>query len=78
MLVMELLTSLREQRVVSSDLSEESSLIWSCFKATDLAEEFCEAKFVELHKALSILALTSIEREGKVLALLEEMNCQAN
>jgi hypothetical protein len=71
-LVMELLTSLREQRAVSSNLSEESSLIWGCFKATDLAEEFREVKFVEHHKALSILALTSIEREGKVLALLEE------
>jgi hypothetical protein len=34
-------------------------------------EEFRKQKFVEHPKALSILALTSIEREGKTMALLE-------
>jgi hypothetical protein len=70
--VMEFLTSLREVRVISSDMSEEASMIWGCFKATDLAEEFRAQKFVEHPKALSILALTSIEREGKSMALLEQ------
>lgn len=70
--VMEFLTSLREVRVISSDMSEEASMIWVCFKATDLAEEFRSQKFVEHPKALSILALTSIEREGKTMALLEQ------
>jgi len=70
--VMEFLTSLREVRVISSDMSEEASMIWGCFKATDLAEEFRRQKFVEHPKALSILALTSIEREGKSMVLLEQ------
>lgn len=47
-------------------------MIWGCFKATDLAEEFRAQKFVEHPKALSISALTSIEREGKSMALLEQ------
>ena len=70
--VMEFLTSLREVRVISSDMSQEASMIWGCFKATDLAEEFRKQKFDEHPKALSILALTSIEREGKSMALLEQ------
>lgn len=70
--VMEFLTSLREVRVISPDMSQEASMIWGCFKATDLAEEFRKQKFVEHPKALSILALTSIEREGKSMALLEQ------
>ena len=71
-LVVEVLDALREARVISSDLSEESALIWGCFKATDLAEEFRLQKFVEHHKALAILALTSIEREGKSMSSLED------
>ena len=70
--VLELLTSLQEERVVSTDLSEEAAMIWGCFRATDLAEEFRKQKFVEHPKALSILALTSIEREGKTMQKLEE------
>ena len=71
-LVVEVLDALREARVISSDLSAESALIWGCFKATDLAEEFRLQKFVEHHKALAILALTSIEREGKSMSSLED------
>ena len=70
--VMELLTSLQEQRVVSTDLSEEAAMIWGCFRATDMGEEFRKQKFIEHPKALSILALTSIEREGKTMQRLEE------
>ena len=44
--MMEFLTSLREVRVISSDMLEEASMIWGCFKATDLAEEFRRQKFV--------------------------------
>ena len=69
---MEFLTSLREVRVISSDMSEEAAMIWGCFKATDLAEEYRKQKFIEHPKALAILALTSIEREGKSMALLEQ------
>ena len=71
--VMEFLTSLREVRVISTDMSDEAAMVWGCFKATDLTEEFRQSKFVEHPtKALSILALTSIEREGKTMALLEQ------
>eukprot|EP00956_Cyclotella_meneghiniana_P030544 scaffold77143_cov87-Cyclotella_meneghiniana.AAC.1 len=70
--VLEVLTSLQEQRVVSTDLSEEAAMIWGCFRATDMAEEYRQQKYVEHPKALSILALTSIEREGKTMAKLEE------
>ena len=47
-------------------------LFWGCFKAMNLAEEFRKKKVVEHPKALSILALTSIEREGKSMVLLEQ------
>lgn len=70
--VLELLTSLQEERVVSTDLSAESAMMWGCFRATDLGEEFRKQKFVEHPKALSILALTSIEREGKTMQKLED------
>ena len=70
--VMEFLTSLREVRVISTDMSDEASMLWGCFKATDLAEEFRKQKYIEHPKALAILALTSIEREGKTMALLEQ------
>ena len=70
--VLEFLTCLQEVRVISSDMSDEASMIWGCFKATDLAEEFRKQKYVEHPKALAILALTSIEREGKTMALLED------
>jgi hypothetical protein len=69
--VLEFLTSVQEQRVLSLDTAEEASLIWGALKATDHIEEFRKQKFVEHPKALSILALTSIEREGKTMALLE-------
>ena len=42
------------------------------FLGNGSAEEFRQQKFVEHPKALSILALTSIEREGKTMALLEQ------
>lgn len=69
--VMEFLTSVQEKRVLSLDTSNEASLIWGALRATDHVEEFRRQKFVEHPKALSILALTSIEREGKTMALLE-------
>ena len=71
-LVLEILDALREVRVISSDLSEESAMMWGCFRATELGEEFRKDKFVQHHKALAILALTSIEREGKSISALEE------
>jgi hypothetical protein len=49
-----------------------AGIIWGCFKATDFAEDFRKQKFVEHPKALAILALTSIECEGKNLAAMEE------
>ena len=66
--VMEFLTSVQERRVVSADVSAEAAMIWGSFIATDFAEEFRKQKYVEHPKALSIIALTSIEREGKALA----------
>jgi hypothetical protein len=70
---MELLSALQECRVLAStDSADEAGIIWGCFKATDLAEEFRKQKYVEHPKALGVLALTSIEREGKTMALLEE------
>jgi hypothetical protein len=70
--VMEFLTSVQEKRVLSLDTANEASLIWGTLKATDHVEEFSrKQKFVEHPKALSILALTSIESEGKTMALLE-------
>ena len=70
--VMEFLTALREVRVIRANMSEEAAMIWGCFKATDLGEEFRSQKFIEHPKALAILALTSIEREGKSMELLEQ------
>jgi hypothetical protein len=68
-----MLTALQEHRVLAcADVSDEAGMIWGCFKATDFGEEFRKQKFVEHHKALAILALTSIEREGKAMSLLEE------
>jgi hypothetical protein len=70
---MEFLSCVQEERVLAcADFSDEAGIIWGCFKATDFAEEFRRQKFVEHPKALSILALTSIEREGKNLAAMEE------
>jgi hypothetical protein len=70
---MELLSALQECRVLAStDSADEAGMIWGCFKATDLAEEFRKQKYVEHSKALGILALTSIEREGKTMQMLEE------
>jgi hypothetical protein len=70
--VLEVLTSVQEERVMSLDIASESSMIWGAFKATDFTEDFRNKKFVKHHTALAILALTSIEREGKTMALLEE------
>jgi hypothetical protein len=71
--VLEVLTALQEHRVLAcADVSDEAGMIWGCFKATDFGEEFRKQKFVEHHKALAILALTSIEREGKAMSLLED------
>lgn len=70
--VLEFLTAIRDVRVIRKDMRSESAMIWGAFKATDLAEEFRTQNFVEHPKALSILALTSIEREGKTMELLEQ------
>jgi hypothetical protein len=69
---LEVLTSIQEERVMSLDLASEASMIWGCFKATDYTEEFRAQKFVQHHKASAILALTTLEREGKAMSLLEE------
>jgi hypothetical protein len=69
---LEVLTSIQEERAMSLDLASEASMIWGCFKATDYTEEFRAQKFVQHHKALAILALTTLEREGKAMSLLEE------
>jgi hypothetical protein len=71
--VTEFLSCVQEERVLAcADFSDESGIIWGCFKATDFAEDFRRQKFVEHPKALAILALTSIEREGKNLSSMEE------
>jgi hypothetical protein len=71
--VTEFLSCVQEERVLAcADFSDESGIIWGCFKATDFAEDFRRQKFVEHPKALAILALTSIEREGKNLSAMEE------
>jgi hypothetical protein len=59
--VLEVLTSVQEERVMSLDIGSESSMIWGAFKATDFTEDFRNKKFVKHHTALAILALTSIE-----------------
>ena len=71
---MEFLSCVQEERVpAGADFSDEAGIIWGCFKATDFAKEFCRQKFVEHPKALSILALTSIKREGKNLEAMKEL-----
>jgi hypothetical protein len=69
---LEFLTSLQEMRVTTTDMSNEAAMIHGCFKATGLAVDVCRQKFIEHPKALFILALTSLEREGKTKALLED------
>jgi len=64
----EFLAMFQKERVASADLGRPSALIWGTLKATDLGEEFRKAKFIEHPKVLSILALTSLEREGKSIA----------
>ena len=66
----EFLAQFQKERSSSADLSngDGAALIWGSFKATDLGEEFRKAKFIEHPKTLSILALTSLEREGKSIA----------
>lgn len=71
--VLEFLTTVQEQRVLAAtDVTSEAQMMWAALKATDFIEEFRKAKFIEHPKALAILALTSIEREGKAQELLEE------
>ena len=60
----EFLTNFQETRVVAADLSTQGAMVWGSFKATDLGEEYRSQKFIEHPKVCSILALTSIEREG--------------
>lgn len=64
----EFLSQFQKERSATADLSNGAALIWGSFKATDLGEEFRKAKFIEHPKTLSILALTSLEREGKSIA----------
>jgi hypothetical protein len=69
--VLEFLTSVQEQRVlVATDVTSEAQMMLAALKATDFIEEFQKVKFIEHPKALAILALTSIEREGKAQELL--------
>lgn len=71
--VLEFLTSVQEERVLAAtDVSNEAQMMWACFKATDHVEEFRKAKFIEHTKALSILALTTLEREAKAMQSLED------
>lgn len=71
--VLEFLTSAQEQRgLAATDVSNEAQMMWACFKATDHIEEFRKAKFIEHPKALSILALTTLEHEAKAMEALEE------
>lgn len=66
--VVEFITSIQESRLISIEATSAAAMIWGSFKATDLAEEFKRQKFIEHPKVVSILALTSIEREGKLVA----------
>ena len=71
--VLEFLTSAQEQRgLAATDVSNEAQMMWACFKATDHIEEFRKAKFIEHPKALSILALTTLEHEAKAMEALED------
>ena len=45
--VIEFLTAIREVRVIRKDMTAESAMLWGCFKATDLAEEFRSQNFIE-------------------------------
>lgn len=66
--VVEFISSVQEARLTSIEATSTAAMIWGSFKATDLAEEFKRQKFIEHPKVVSILALTSIEREGKSVA----------
>jgi len=66
--VVEFITSVQEARLISIEATSSAAMIWGSFKATDLAEDFKRQKFIEHPKVVSILALTSIEREGKSVA----------
>ena len=64
----EFMTNIQDVRVSSAEMNTPASMIWGSFKATDLAEEYKKQKFIEHPKVCSILALTSIEREGNSIA----------
>jgi hypothetical protein len=71
--VLETLTfSVQEQQVLSLDSTKEASLIWGPSRPRTMSKNLESISLWTEHpKALSILALTSIEREGKTMALLE-------
>lgn len=66
--VVEFFQCIQEVRLVSLEATSSAAMIWGSMKATDLAEEFKKQKFIEHPKVVSILALTSIEREGKAIS----------
>ena len=50
-----------------SSVSTASSMIWGSFLATDLLKEYVRLLFTRHPQVSSILALTSMQREGKTL-----------
>lgn len=65
--VQEFFQCIQDARLVALEATSSAAMIWGSMKATDLAEEFKKQKFIEHPKVVSILALTSIEREGKAI-----------
>ena len=53
-------------RIVSSKRNA-ADMCWGAMKATDRVEQYRREKFIEFSKVTSILALTSMEHEGKGL-----------
>ena len=75
---LEFINSIQTERVIATDLNTNRSLIWGSFKATDMADEYKKQKFIKHPDVCSILAPTSIEREGWAVAEALETLCEGS
>ena len=62
-----------------SAVNTASSMIWGSFLATDLLREYAYLHFIQHPQVSSILALASVQREGKALdEALSAMSAKTN
>lgn len=64
----EIITAIQAKRTPAAEMASASQMVWCSFQATDLAEEFAKAEFIQHPMVSSLMCLTALQRDSKAVS----------